>query len=205
LTQGAEKVELKGVMIAPELFWSSDVSIPPQWPNLTSFELAYSQTTPCGQWLFERDPRLPTCFPEFSPESSPEPDTEFDDDLDRTEDLLEFLVPVAQNSRRSFFRSKPAHILNYLYLAAGRAAQQMPRLQIMILQAEMDAMIDGLENVIPPTNVHPIHWFIYKPAEGWVTWASSGAFRIDRKVLDVWETAAKKHGHSQLEVEVRPY
>ncbi|OQE85838.1 hypothetical protein PENNAL_c0023G11829 [Penicillium nalgiovense] len=80
--------------------------------------------------------------------------------------------------------------LDELSLAAGRAAQHMPRLQSM----EIDLSLPSV-----PT-AH--YYFIYIATLGKVTWAVTSQFYVSKKTQQVWDVAARRHGNSLPSVEV---
>ncbi|KAJ6184837.1 hypothetical protein N7519_006138 [Penicillium mononematosum] len=80
--------------------------------------------------------------------------------------------------------------LDELSLAAGRAAQHMPRLQSM----EIDLSLSSV-----PT-AH--YYFIYVATLGKVTWAVTSQFYVSKKAQQAWDVAAKRHGNALPSVEV---
>lgn len=185
ITQQLATVDIRGMMVAPELFWPPDST--PQWSRLTRFTLDYSATTPSGQWLFEHDPRC----------------AEHDDEDEWEDpDLIwpEPLLPAPQDYHPRPFRTKPARVLNELYLAAGRAAQRMPRLETFVLRGETHVGTPELYEIIEGA---PAHWFQYRRDQGKATWAGSGKFELRDDVVEAWRAAARNHGHAELTVEVR--
>ncbi|CAG7935321.1 unnamed protein product [Penicillium nalgiovense] len=80
--------------------------------------------------------------------------------------------------------------LDELSLAAGRAAQHMPRLQSM----EIDLSLPSV-----PT-AH--YYFIYIATLGKVPWAVTSQFYVSKKTQQVWDVAARRHGNSLPSVEV---
>ncbi|KAJ5933638.1 hypothetical protein N7454_005967 [Penicillium verhagenii] len=65
---------------------------------------------------------------------------------DESHEIADGFLPP-QDADPNLFRTKPLDILNKLYLAAGRAARQMPQLKLMKLEACID-FDEGLNHVI---------------------------------------------------------
>jgi hypothetical protein len=166
-----ESIELSNIMIGPELFWPADASkSTPFWPNLVTFTLSYQPATSSGKWLFESDPAW---------------DHEFDVSLS----------PDSSNSCDRF-RIKPNLLIDTLYLAAAKAAQNMPRLSRMMLEAEIEAI---LPHEFYP---EPTHVFEYDATLGKAVWVSSSEFHIADDVRSAWDSVAKSHGHVEICAEV---
>ncbi|CRL29363.1 unnamed protein product [Penicillium camemberti] len=77
--------------------------------------------------------------------------------------------------------------LDELYLAAGRAAQYMPRLN------SMDIAIVNL----------PRTWYCfgYDATSGTATWTTSSDYRPSNEVREAWDVAARGHGHAEMYAE----
>ncbi|RDW93014.1 uncharacterized protein DSM5745_00336 [Aspergillus mulundensis] len=98
--------------------------------------------------------------------------------------------------RRDAPRIKPVHgLLNDLYRAAGRAAQYMPKLELMLLESDIWNQPDTVDEY--GERKSPGHLFIYRRDRAYVLWASSSEFEIDPNVREVWEEVARKHGIPQ--------
>jgi hypothetical protein len=106
-----------------------------------------------------------------------------DDSLDPTDDSLD----PTDELLRTALKSKE---LDELSIAAGCAAQNMPRLQSM----EMDIMLPGI----------PIaqYYFIYIATPGKVRWETTSQFYVSKKAQQTWNVAASRHGSSLPSVEV---
>ena len=80
--------------------------------------------------------------------------------------------------------------LDELSLAAGRAAQHMPRLQ----SVEMDISLPS----VPAAH----YYFTYIAPLGKVAWAVTSQFYVSKKAQTAWDVAAKLHGNDLPLVEV---
>ncbi|KAJ5757708.1 uncharacterized protein N7511_006402 [Penicillium nucicola] len=180
LTQQLETVDLAPIMIGPELFWPAATKSIPYWPNLINIRVRFSAATPSGKWLFERDPR----WRDVSPSRYPAP--------------AWFEGEPPSEKRINPFRTMPNKELNELYIAAGRAAQQMPKLQNMTLWAEIMNFGDGLEEVIEQASDH---WFQYTSSSAKATWICTSEFHVAPEVRQVWDAVAKSHRRSHLTIE----
>jgi len=177
LSQQLESIELSNIMIGPELFWPEDASkstSTPLWPRLITFDLNYQPATSSGEWLFESDPAWVDKFAE------PESPSESAKDCNR-------------------FRIIPNQHIDDIYLAAGSAAQNMPRLSRMRLEARIG--IDLMHEPYP----EPTHAFEYNATLGKATWVSSSEFHIADDVRRAWDIVAKNHGHVEICAEVCYY
>jgi hypothetical protein len=167
-------------MIGPELFWPQHAgNQTPYWPNLTEINLKYAPATPSGTWLFERDPRWKDLTPDY------------DDDPPRADG------PGSNAINR--FRTVANGDINELYVAAGLAAQQMPRLRNMTLCADIRDSGEGLGPVIDGDIQH---WFKYNSRLARVTWVSNTKFHVAPEVREVWNAVAQSHGHDHVTIEV---
>lgn len=177
-------------MVGPELFWPPySGASQPYWPRLTTFKLSYASATPSGDWLLERDPRW------REPSRNDDSVMSSDSDDIEPEDL-----PPPHDRRPDDFRTKPTEAVNEFYLAAGRAAQNMPQLRSMKLISLADYVSsDGLQHVFED---NAQHWFAYQRSEGKATWVSSGEFHVTKEIYDIWNAVAKNHGHDQIATEV---
>lgn len=173
-------------MAGPELFWPPgiDSTSPPHWPQLKTFTLTFTAATPSGQWLFENDPRCG----EYT--------LDLEDPILRHEDVT---LPAPQDYWPDEFRTKPAESINDLYLAAGRAAQHMPKLEVVLLESEPQI---GSKVFREMFRDGPSHWFRYARSKSSATWAGTGKFHPSQDVLDAWKSASTAHGNPRLEIMV---
>ncbi|KAJ5932539.1 hypothetical protein N7516_007028 [Penicillium verrucosum] len=81
--------------------------------------------------------------------------------------------------------------LDELYLAAGRAAQYMPRLNSMNLDISISNS-SGSQ-----------HYFKYDATSGTATWRRSSDYRPPNEVQEAWDIAARGHGHAQMYADFR--
>ncbi|KAJ5496511.1 hypothetical protein N7463_008498 [Penicillium fimorum] len=170
LTQQLQSVDLSQIIISPELFWPGDAShTTPFWPILTKFAASYRYFPPHGSSPFGESQ---TVDEYSSPVSS-------DDSIEQSDELQQSLYP---RMLRKY--------LDELFLAAGRAAQRMPRLNLM----EID--IGTLR--VPAFEC----CFRYDAILGTATWTTFSEFRLSNEVQEAWDFAAKSHGHAQIRAEV---
>ncbi|RAH64325.1 uncharacterized protein BO66DRAFT_464752 [Aspergillus aculeatinus CBS 121060] len=204
LTQQLVTVELDKIMIGPEFFWPPlhhPYSAPPRWPRLTSLKLVYQAVTPSGQWLFEKDPR---CQPYSSSQR---------EDVYECGTREDPRTPAPQDRYPDAFRSKPADLLNDLHRAAGQAAQHMPTLKTMFLQAIPQLYPPGMAHLHTEaaTESHPSpahdtgHWFRYDRGRSTATWVSSGKFSLLADTVNTWRQVGALHGHADFHLEVGFY
>ncbi|KAJ5233162.1 hypothetical protein N7468_006118 [Penicillium chermesinum] len=177
-------------MIGPEIFSSERNGKQLQWPNLTTFKLHYKAATPAGEWLFDRDPRWIQPSPPNSP-PYPGSDNEWNE---------EYETPL-EDWREALFRSHPLPALNDLYLAAGRAACHMPKLESMLLEGDV-SNDRGLDHVVDDSSVAK-HEFEYDRSCGRATWVSTSAFHVTDEIREVWNAVARFHGHDEAKISVR--
>ncbi|KAJ5807334.1 hypothetical protein N7447_010790 [Penicillium robsamsonii] len=170
LTQQLESVDLSQIMIGPELFWPADPSnTTPFWPILTKFDASFKYPSPYGFTSF-RESR--TLDESSSLESS-------DDSVEQPNDQQQSLHP--RMLRKYLYE---------LFLAAGRAAQCMPRLNLM--------QIDIGTLRVPAFEF----CFRYDATLGTATWTTFSEFRLSNEVQEAWDLVAKSHGHAQIRAEV---
>lgn len=173
LSQQLEKIQLLDIMIGPELFWPADTSTTtPTWSNLTTFDVIYQPATSSGIWLFERDPAWDDTVDDF----------DFDSDSEE--------LP-------SRFRTLPNTHLVEFYMAAGHAAQHMPRLKSMRLEAEIE------RTRLKEPYSEAVHSFEYNAISGRAIWTSSSEFHIGDELRSTWDAVAKSHGHVGVYAEVQ--
>lgn len=191
-TQRLTTIKINNIMICPEFFWPSDKFNPRStvWNSLTSLELQYAVATPAGEWLFEREPR------DKDDEDDEDDQHDIYSDRDACIDLYGLSPyprgPAMEDFPERRFRSMPTPNLNEFYLAAGRAAQQMPELKVMALEA----------NVIISSSDRAVYWFRYCRALQKASWVGTSRFRMDEKVKEAWREASRKHGLDELKIEV---
>lgn len=168
LSQQLETLDLYRMMIGPELFWPESANKnPPSWPILRTFYVSYVPATACGRWLFEQDPSWEEVSSPVSPDSSIEPPSD---------------------QRHNRFRRLPNKYLLDLYLAAGLAAQHMPRLTEMDLDAELAG--------------GSLHHFTYDADSGTARWSACSEFGVSDKVQEAWDAVAQLHGHAQASLQI---
>ncbi|OQE06141.1 hypothetical protein PENVUL_c019G03325 [Penicillium vulpinum] len=183
MSQQLQYMELDTLMVGPELFWPPTKVGQLCWPKLTTFKLSYTSATPSGDWLLEEDPRW----------------KEFESSESDLEEMEPWELALPHYLRLEKIRTKPTNAVNEIYLAAGRAAQYMPRLRTMSLRSLAEhEHPSGLQHVFER---HAQHWFCYERSEGKATWVSSGEFHATKDVREVWNMVAKSHGHDQITIE----
>lgn len=164
LTQQLKTVELSQIMIDPEFFWPADANdTTPSWPNLTEIHIGYryGRNMIYGSIdTFARDSLRVSRSGSVEPRRGQQQ------------------IP----SRRQLNKR-----LDELYLAAGRAAQYMPRLN------SMDIAIVNL----------PRTWYCfgYDATSGTATWTTSSDYRPSNEVREAWDVAARGHGHAEMYAE----
>ncbi|KGO78186.1 hypothetical protein PITC_034010 [Penicillium italicum] len=168
MTQHLETVHLSEITIGPELFWPADASnTPPFWPKLIEFSISCTHAAINTASHFGGTPRLDEDSSPISPDVAVEPLDDHDQQVTGFRRLL--------NKR-----------LDELYLAAGRAAQHMPRLNSMIIDV-------GTFRV--PTS---LYLFRYDASSGIASWKTLVQFCVSKEVQTAWDVAAKGHGHGQI-------
>jgi hypothetical protein len=182
---------LEDIVVGKELFWPSnsndddnddDGSQLPHWSNLTLFYLTYTTTTPSGQWYFERDPN-----------ASEDEDDDDDDENYDSDSMEDYLMPPEEDRFPNLFRTKPSpQLMNDFYVAAGRAAQQMPKLKVMLLDTKSGSG----------------HSFRYEVSGSTATaeWSGMTGFEPEERLLQVWREVARRHtGSDKLEVRLKEW
>ncbi|KAF7131456.1 hypothetical protein CNMCM5793_004681 [Aspergillus hiratsukae] len=170
---------LNHAVIGKELFWpvNDDGNTQfPYWPNLTIFRVSFRGTSPSGEWYFERDPNEDVGDEVEEAEETPLPD---------------YLQPPPEDQRERYFRSRASvKLIQEFYISAGKAAQRMPRLQIMNLKCFF-----GLVS----------HEFAYEVKENaaTATWTDSGGYAPEECVVQVWRDAALQHTGMASSLEVK--
>ncbi|CAI7582851.1 unnamed protein product [Penicillium discolor] len=165
LTQQLKTVDLSQIMIDPEFFWPVNANgTTPSWPNLTEIKIRYryAHNLLCALESFARDSSRVSRNGSVGPR----------DDRQET------------SSRRLLSKQ-----LDELYLAAGRAAQYMPRLNSMILDISISY----------PFGSH--HYFRYDATSGTATWTRSSDYHPSDEVQEAWDVAARCQGNAQVSAE----
>ncbi|OQD60687.1 hypothetical protein PENPOL_c021G10365 [Penicillium polonicum] len=165
LTQQLKTVDLSQIMIDPEFFWPVNANgTTPSWPNLIKIDISYRYA---GNLLYGP---LQT-FAQDSSKVSRDGSVVPRDDQQ---------IP----SRRLLSKQ-----LDELYLAAGRAAQYMPKLDSM----DLDISISNSSG--------SQHYFRYDATSGTATWMRSSDYHPSNEVQEAWDVAARGHGHAQMAAE----
>ncbi|KAL7945344.1 hypothetical protein V8C42DRAFT_322855 [Trichoderma barbatum] len=144
----------------------------PRWDRLVYFCLHYSPIDPSGEFLFLPDP--------YRSESSSEGEASFDSDI---------LSVSTETSSLDLDIATPA--IQRFYLAAARAALQMPALKDMELEAEL-----GRDKYW--------HSFVYyvRGMSAKAIWTSSSGFVPEDEVLEYWHKVPRKYLQTELNVEI---
>ncbi|KAL2818074.1 hypothetical protein BJX63DRAFT_83196 [Aspergillus granulosus] len=191
LSQQLVTLSLSDIMISPELFWppGSTTESPPSWPKLMSYRLEYTMATPSGDWLFERDPRWV--------------DSDWSREIDLELRLPEPKLPAPQDRLDDSWRTKPVQgLMTEFYRAASTAARFMPRLERMVLHAQLDP---GARNDPEGVILDAGHWFMYDRARGYATWAGSGEFHLTEDIREAWRSIGTQHGNPVLRIQNEGY
>ncbi|KAL4797995.1 hypothetical protein BDV19DRAFT_386655 [Aspergillus venezuelensis] len=151
----------------------------PHWPTLTHFSLInYAASTPSGTWLFTGDTRVPEyVFPRdrgtlyMRPPMNDAPQDVFPDD----------------------YRTHPAPVLYRLYIAAGRAAQNIPRLRKMELVAALQVG-EHSKLAAGVLECEARHAFRDERVKGRAFWEGTTAFELEGETRGVWRRVGKGHG-----------
>ncbi|OQD83217.1 hypothetical protein PENANT_c017G06314 [Penicillium antarcticum] len=198
-------LNIESTVIGPELFWplnSQDKSSGlPSWPHLTSFVVGYAPVTPFGQWLFER------------PSESLEDDVEANEGangVDEREWQPGFPWTAPEDRKINNFRTNTImRFANNLYMSAGQAALQMPKLESMTLatagshnprQVFKYTVANGVAK-LTWSHVDFIGLFLLKYQVGWaglrrvIEW-----FQPDEQVLELWKKVAFQHTGGELQI-----
>ncbi|OQD86621.1 hypothetical protein PENANT_c007G10995 [Penicillium antarcticum] len=168
LTQQLETVDLTSVMVGPEFFWPA----------------CANKTITCWPNLTTIDVRYAPATPSGTWLFERDPKYQGEDD-----------GPSIENS---YPRTKPNESLNGLYVAAGRAAQQMPRLRTMVLQADMASTSTRVQEAFDSI---PGHWFQYTSSSARATWICTSEYHVTPEVREVWDAVAKNHGRGHVKIE----
>ncbi|CAI7589407.1 unnamed protein product [Penicillium viridicatum] len=166
LTQQLKTVDLAQIMIDPEFFWPVNANgTTPYWPNLIKIGISYRYA---ANVLYGPLQTLAQDSSRISRDGSVVP-----------HDDQQQILPRRLLSKQ----------LDKLYLAAGRAAQHMPKLDLMDLDISISNS-SGSE-----------HYFKYDATSGTATWTRSSDYRPPNEVQEAWDVAARGHGHGQMSAE----
>ncbi|KAK0757376.1 hypothetical protein N5P37_010098 [Trichoderma harzianum] len=173
LSQRLKELHIDGIIVSKELFYPRTLSVhmaEPRWERLVTFSLSYPPVTPSGEWLFIPDPNAS------------------DDSEDEVNDWLS--ITSSQEPRSERCIATPA--MQQFYIAAGRAALQMPALEDMMLDAGLG---EGDEYW------HKF-WYHAKRSTAKALWTSSSGFVPDDDVLECWRKVPRKYLKGELKVEI---
>ncbi|KKP02995.1 hypothetical protein THAR02_04926 [Trichoderma harzianum] len=173
LSQRLKELHIDGIIVSEELFYPRTLSVhmaEPRWERLVSFTLSYPPVTPSGEWLFIPDPNAS------------------DDSEDEVNDWMS--ITSSQEPRSERCIATPA--MQQFYIAAGRAALQMPALEDMTLAAGLG---EGNEHW------HKF-WYHAKRSTAKALWTNSSGFVPDDDVLECWRKVPRKYLKGELEVEI---
>ncbi|KAJ5093631.1 hypothetical protein N7456_009492 [Penicillium angulare] len=175
-SQQLETLSIDGMTFGNELFWPPESNDnPPSWPDLRTIRINYMPTTPSGGWLF-----VDRADPDYKYEST---------DSDPHDEWPEYVrTPLEDRSSGPFREVSVAGLFNELYMAVGRAALCMPKLEDLRMDTE-----SGKVN----------HRFRYS-TEGEIcaTWSDRLGFQPEERVLDLWKQVAFEHGGQSLTVKL---
>ncbi|KKP02323.1 hypothetical protein THAR02_05573 [Trichoderma harzianum] len=146
----------------------------PRWDRLVYFGLYYQPYDPWGEPLF-----------------LPDPDADDSISLDGSEASFwaTSSTPSAETERSSLTLDIATPAIQRLYLAAARAALQMPVLKEMELVAEL----------APYEYWHGFRYFVHQ-GSATATWTSSSGFVPEDEVLQHWHKVPKKNLQLELNV-----
>ncbi|KAJ4857759.1 hypothetical protein T069G_08656 [Trichoderma breve] len=146
----------------------------PRWDRLVYFGLYYQPYDPWGEPLFLPDPNA-------------------DDSISLDGSEASFWAtsstPSAETERSSLTLDIATPAIQRLYLAAARAALQMPVLKEMELVAELE----------PYEYWHGFRYFVHQ-GSATATWTSSSGFVPEDEVLEHWHKVPKKNLQLELNV-----
>ncbi|KAI4117730.1 MAG: hypothetical protein LQ338_007500 [Usnochroma carphineum] len=189
---------LNPIVISPDLYWPTNPSKPPVWPNIRHYHVEFDMTTPDGDWYFIRDPSKPVEDDEGANDSDDHNNAQDESDTDSDTASSDSWRPDTFNERLEAravgdypiraFRTLPSdsHI-NPLALAMARAAAQMPQLQSMSLTSSMrdpdgagfelffhaGSHVSNLDSEPEDANKARLYWVV-------------GSWRPEEEVLKVW-------------------
>lgn len=176
LSQRLKTLHIEDIIVSNELFFPRTLSAhmtEPRWERLVTFRLCYPPVTPSGEWLFIPDSN--------ASDDSEDENSMFNDWMSLTSD---------QEPRSERCIATPA--MQQFYIAAGRAALQMPALEWMTLDA-------GLEG---GNEYWHKFWYHAKRSTAKALWTSSSGFVPDDDVLECWRKVPRKYLKGELEVEI---
>nr|AUM60062.1 hypothetical protein [Hypoxylon pulicicidum] len=170
ITQRCKRVFVTGVLGSTELFWPNVNSAPdPYWHSLEFLDIWYHPITPGGKWLFGLDPFLHFGSARMQARdlySRPEP---VEGRADEDQQACQFRYTAIQQ------------LMDEFYVAAARAAANMPKLKrlALVVTHQPSWRIDGA----------PLHHFEFRASKdnhASITWTSSPVFTPSQAVIDAW-------------------
>ncbi|PYH95602.1 hypothetical protein BO71DRAFT_473675 [Aspergillus ellipticus CBS 707.79] len=160
-----KELYLSNVVVGKELLCPPSLSANPHlpsWPKLTNIPVNYAITTPSGEWYFE---------------------SQSTDGDNNTQE--EFPAHEEQGDLPSDVLRASCKLMNELYVSAARAALDMPRLKLMGLVADYNAVV---------------HRFTYSVFSGTAEalWAAEDRFTPEKRVISAWNAIAMRHTDQEL-------
>ncbi|KAL8916579.1 MAG: hypothetical protein Q9172_006244 [Xanthocarpia lactea] len=204
-------LKLQDIIISPELYWPSNSSASPAWPNLRHHDVEFHMATPDGNWYFVRDPSKPIDDDESADGEEGVDDDESAGDADGPDDIQgepdsdasssSSWRPDTFNERQEDrqvgnspgrdFRSFPSDTyMNPLVLAIARAAAQMPKLETLSLTSSIrHPDSDGFDILFhAPTHASRFDSEPGNADEARLYWIV-GSWRPHEEVLKAWHEA----------------
>ncbi|KAL7961210.1 hypothetical protein V8C34DRAFT_274062 [Trichoderma compactum] len=176
LSQRLKTLHIDDIIVSDELFFPRTLSAhmaEPRWERLVTFHLCYPPVTPSGEWLFIPDPNA-------------------SDDSEDENSMFSDWISLTSNQEPRSERCIATPAMQQFYVAAGRAALQMPALEWMTLDA---GLAEGNEHW------HKF-WYHAKRSTAKALWTSSSGFVPDNDVLECWRKVPRKYLKGELEVEI---
>ncbi|KAL7906987.1 hypothetical protein GGI35DRAFT_457424 [Trichoderma velutinum] len=173
LSQRVKDFGVRGIPVNDEIIFPRTLPASlaePRWDRLVYFGLQYQPYDPWGELLFLPDP--------YADESSSESGASVYSD-----------VPSVSTERSSLILDRATPAIQRLYLAAARAALQMPVLKEMELIAELQL----------GEYWHGFRYFVHE-GSATATWSSSSGFVPEDEVLEHWHKVPKKNLQWELKV-----
>ncbi|KAM6478239.1 hypothetical protein HDV62DRAFT_382848 [Trichoderma sp. SZMC 28011] len=180
LSQRMKTLYVDGIIVSDELFFPRTLSVhmvEPLWERLVTFHLCYPPVTPSGEWLFVPDPNAS------------------DDSEDENEIINDWMSTTSSQEPRSE-RCIATPAMQQFYIAAGRAALQMPALEDMTLVAGLDVGL-GVDD-----EYWHKFWYHAERSTAEALWTSNSGFVPDDDVLECWRKVPRKYLKGELEVEI---
>ncbi|KAL6697247.1 hypothetical protein J3F84DRAFT_368412 [Trichoderma pleuroticola] len=176
LSQRLKTLHIDGIIVSDELFFPRTLSVhmtEPRWERLVTFHLCYPPVTPSGEWLFVPDPNA-------------------SDDSEDENAMFSHWVSISSDQGPRSDRCIAAPAMQQFYIAAARAALQMPALERMTLDAGLGGECEYW------------HKFEYRATRSTAEalWASSSGYVPDDDVLECWRKVPRKYLKGELEVEI---